>query len=270
MPMRKHKHRKRFGQHFLASEAIIERIVDTIHPKEHQHFIEIGPGQGALTKHLIDACPKLQLIEIDRDLVKDLKVLLIDKPEITIHEQDVLTTDFATLCPANDKLRLIGNLPYNISTPLLFHLFKQPQVIQDMTFMFQREVVVRLNAEPGNKDYGRLSVMAQYHCKIDYCFDVPAEAFDPPPKVESAIVRLTPHSEKTHGAEDELLFASVVKTAFLQRRKTLRNALKEVATAEDFEQANILPTQRPETLSVADFVRLSNLIHARRDTESGQ
>ncbi len=250
--------RKRFGQHFLQDKNIIYKIISAINPKPEDHLVEIGPGQGALTFPLIHAYPelKLDLIELDRDLVSFLQNK-IKSELIHIHECDVLKFDFGEL--KLSRLRIIGNLPYNISTPLLFHLVKYKNMIKDMYFMLQKEVVDRMAASPHTKDYGRLSIMIQYDFEVVPLFNVPPGAFYPPPKVDSAIVKLVPkilpEAEKVH---DYGLFQHIVREAFQHRRKTLRNALKAYLTAEAMVQYNIDPTLRPEALSVSDYVKLAN------------
>ena len=257
------KARKRFGQHFLQDKNIIRNIILSINPKPEDHLIEIGPGQGALTFPLIEAYPELKqnLIEIDRDLVAFLKNQFSkNQPKfnhINIYESDVLNFDFSELNLS--PLRIIGNLPYNISTPLLFHLIKYKDIIKDMYFMLQKEVVDRMAAAPHTKDYGRLSIMIQYDFDVIPLFDVPPSAFYPPPKVESAIVKLVPkiraESEKVL---DHHLFQHIVREAFQHRRKTLKNALKAYLTEEAMIKYHIDPTLRPEALSVGDYVKLAN------------
>lgn len=254
-----HRARKRFGQNFLHDAGVIHRILRSIAPKEGQHVLEIGPGQGALTEGLVDSGAKLDVIELDLDLIPQLKWRFGLKPNFSLHQGDALKFDFASLVGAeDDKLRVVGNLPYNISTPLIFHLLDHASIIQDMHFMLQKEVVERLAAEPGNGDWGRLSIMVQYFCRVDYLFTVGPGAFNPPPKVESAIVRLVPYSELPHPAKDHRVLERIVREAFNQRRKTLRNTLRALMSVEDIEAAGVDPTLRPEQLDVADFVRLAN------------
>lgn len=252
-----HRARKRFGQNFLVDENIIEKIVRAIAPKETDNLVEIGPGQGAITRLLLARCPSLTAVELDRDLIPQLKFKFRDYPEFTIIERDALKLDFGEL--AGDRpLRIVGNLPYNISTPLLFHLLGFRGKVQDMHFMLQKEVVDRLSATPGNKAYGRLSVMVQYHCRVQGLFPVPPQSFRPAPKVESAIVRLTPHARPLHPAKDEALLERIVNVAFQQRRKTLRNALKPLFPDLDADSLPVDASRRPETLSVQEFVELTN------------
>lgn len=251
-----HRARKRFGQNFLHDNNIIRRIIASIAPKTNDTLIEIGPGMGAITKHLLKALDQLTVVEIDRDLI----ALLTEKfsEQLTIIDADVLTVDFKQFQPK--PLRIVGNLPYNISTPLLFHLLDSIDDIQDMTFMLQKEVVERICAAPGDNNYGRLSVMIQYHCQTKHCFNVPNTAFQPAPKVESAILQLRPHQQKKYCANDEVLFAKVVKNAFMHRRKTLANNLKALISAEQLSALCIDPKQRAEKLNVPQFVTIANAI----------
>jgi 16S rRNA (adenine1518-N6/adenine1519-N6)-dimethyltransferase len=254
-----HKARKRFGQNFLSDANIIARIVDAINPQAGDHMVEIGPGQAALTLRLLERLDSLDVIEIDRDLVTRLESLCEQYPGLTIHSADALRFDYRSLQTDRKKLRVVGNLPYNISTPLLFHLLEQADIIEDMHFMLQKEVVERMAAQPGGGDYGRLSIMVQYRCQVDNLFRVPPTAFRPSPKVDSAIVRLVPHTELPHPARDEKRLAQLVNHAFTQRRKTLRKSLKSFIPAEKIEAAGIDPMRRPETLSIAEFVTLANI-----------
>jgi len=253
-----HRPRKRFGQNFLHDHGVIERIVRAIRPQADQHMVEIGPGLGALTEHLVDAVQCLDVVELDRDLVPRLQQRFGDRPHFHIHSADALKFDFAALAKPQQKLRVVGNLPYNISTPLLFHLLAQHHAISDMHFMLQLEVVERLAAQAGEDAYGRLSVMIQYHCQVDQLFTVPPGAFTPPPKVYSAIVRLIPHATPPHPARDERMLERLVAQAFSQRRKTLRNTLKGLLAADAIEALGIDGGRRPETLSLAEFVALAD------------
>ncbi len=251
--------RKRFGQNFLRDTGVILRIVRAIAPRPGDRLIEIGPGQGALTAPLIEAAGALEVIELDRDLIPGLRVQFFDYPQFVIHEGDALKFDFQALAAQDGRpLRVAGNLPYNISTPIIFHLLAARGAIADMHFMLQKEVVERLAAEPGGPDWGRLSVMTQYYCQVESLFVVPPEAFVPRPKVDSAIVRLTPHAELPAPAHDEVRFAEVVKAAFGQRRKTLRNNFKGIIDAEALTALGIDPARRPQTLRVAELVAISN------------
>ncbi len=257
-----HQARKRFGQNFLVDNNIIEKIVSAIVPTPNQNLIEIGPGQGAITGPVLEKCPRLNVIELDRDLIPLLQKKFHQYPELHIHQGDALKTDFSQFYREGKPLRIIGNLPYNISTPLMFHLLSFSGQIRDMYFMLQKEVVTRLAAVPGDKNYGRLSIMVQYYCQVEPLFQVPPTAFRPAPKVESAIVRLLPYPEPPYPADDLQLLSRLVRACFQQRRKTMRNTLKHMLNAEQLEQLGIDLTRRPETLSVEDFVVLSNQIGA--------
>ena len=252
--MKPHVARKRFGQNFLVSPGVIAKIVDAIHPQADDTLVEIGPGLGALTEPLLARLDHLHVVEIDRDLIARLRERF--PPErLTIHEGDALAFDFASL--AHD-LRVVGNLPYNISTPLLFHLAACADHVRDMHFMLQREVVERMVAPPGGSEYGRLSVMLQYRFAMERLFLVPPGAFNPAPKVESAVVRMTPRPREALVVVDEALFAEVVKEAFSQRRKMLRNTLRERLGEEEWAELEIDPKRRAEELTVGDYVRIAN------------
>lgn len=259
-----HRARKRFGQNFLEDDNIIRRIVQCISPKADDNLVEIGPGKGAITALLLESCPTLNVVELDRDLIPVLLSQFIARyPELRIHQTDALKFDFASLFTDSrgepkGPLRIVGNLPYNISTPLIFHLLSYHANVKDMHFMLQKEVVDRMAAKPGEKAYGRLGVMVQYHCKVENLFDVPPTAFNPQPKVNSAIVRLAPHAELPHPAKNVKLLERLVNTAFQQRRKTLRNALKLLLPAEAIESLNIDTTVRPENITLAEYVALSD------------
>jgi len=256
-----HRARKRFGQNFLHDQGVIQRIVNSVNPRPGDNIVEIGPGLGALTELLFEASDNINVVELDRDLVQRLQQRFGQQANFHIHSSDALKFDFSALA-SEKKLRIVGNLPYNISTPLLFHLMEQIDSIQDIHCMLQKEVVDRICAGPGENNYGRLSIMLQYHCQPQHLFNVDASAFQPPPKVDSAILRLTPHAEAPVTVKDKQLFALVVAQAFSQRRKTLRNCLKTLLNAEQIEAAGIDPTARPETLSLAEFARLSDLATA--------
>jgi 16S rRNA (adenine1518-N6/adenine1519-N6)-dimethyltransferase len=249
------KPRKRFGQHFLKDQYIIDNIITAIDPTSEDHLVEIGPGQGALTFPLMALYPELTLtlIEIDRDLVQFLSAKI--HKNIQIYQSDVLKFDFSQL--KKTPIRIMGNLPYNISTPLLFHLLTYKNLIKDMHFMLQQEVVDRLSASPHTKAYGRLSIMIQYDFDVIPLFSVPPDAFSPPPKVNSAIVRLIPKMP-VEKIKNKALFEQIVREAFQHRRKTLKNALKNHLTEENMIKYNIDPTLRPEALSVDDYVKLCN------------
>ena len=257
--MNQHRPRKRFGQNFLHDPGIIGRIVDAIHPRAHEHLVEIGPGQGALTAGLLASGCRLDAIELDRDLVPGLKQAHGDTDRFQVIEADALSVDFSALRTGDEPLRVVGNLPYNISTPLIFHLLQYASDIRDMHFMLQREVVQRLAATPGNKTWGKLGVMAQYHCRIDALFDVPPGAFNPPPKVMSGIVRLVPHA-RARNAEQEKRLRRVVTAAFSQRRKTLRNTLRDLVDVQQLEDLGISPGARAETLELEQFIAIGDAI----------
>lgn len=251
--------KKRFGQNFLRDENIVKKILHTIAAKKEDHLVEIGAGSGVLTKHLINKASKFDVIELDRDLIPILNNLCRNDESCVVHQYDVLEFDFKNIF-SDKKMRIIGNLPYNISTPLIFHLIDHKEYIEDMHFMLQKEVAERLASKPGSKQYGRLSVMAQYHLEVKTLFNVPPQAFTPIPKVESAFVRLTPITKQIHVANDPVFFSSLVKKAFCHRRKTIRNSLKSFLEKKDLGSVIDL-NSRPEQLSVSDFVNLSNCLH---------
>lgn len=252
----KHVPRKRFGQHFLTDPSIIQACVAAIRPQASDSMVEIGPGLGALTRPLLSTLHHLHVVEIDRDIVAWMREYY-PVGQITIHDVDALQFDFASL---GSRIRVVGNLPYNISTPLLFHLLENVDSIIDMHFMLQKEVVERMVAPPSSSAYGRLSVMLQYRLHLESLFTVPPEAFDPPPRVESAFVRAIPHTTLPHPARDEKLLAKVVTTAFAQRRKTLRNTLKGLLDDAGFAALGIDPQLRAENLGVAEFVAIANAL----------
>ena len=260
----KHIAKKRFGQNFLTDQGVIASLVEAISPKPDDLMVEIGPGLGALTKPLLQKLEMLHVVEVDRDIIAWMqneyaKAINGKKLGITIHNSDALKFDFASL---GEHVRVVGNLPYNISTPILFHLLDNVKVIIDMHFMLQKEVVERMVAAPSTPAYGRLSVMLQYRLQMEYLFTVPPEAFDPAPKVESAFVRCVPHATLPFIAKDEALFAQVVTAAFGQRRKTLRNTLKGMLDDDGFTALNIDSQLRAENLSVAQFVSIANHLNA--------
>jgi 16S rRNA (adenine1518-N6/adenine1519-N6)-dimethyltransferase len=270
-----HRARKRFGQNFLVDNSVINHIVDSIQPQEEDVMIEIGPGLGAMTRPLLSRLNKLNVIELDRDIIPKLLInCSITDPEnrnkLLINEADVLKFDFAAFysqqktdqLSSAKKLRIVGNLPYNISTPVLFHLLNYRHLIHDMHFMLQKEVVDRIVAVPGNKLYGRLSVMLQTFCQAQSLFEVPPYAFEPAPKVNSAILRLQPDSQFEDQVSDFSSYEKLVRQAFSQRRKTLKNTLKNFCTVEQIEQANLSGSQRAEELSAKDFVALYNTTSA--------
>lgn len=256
----RHTPRKRFGQNFLHDEAVIRRIIDSIDPREDDHIVEIGPGKGALTRHLLHKCGRLDTIELDRDLARHLSRTLLREKGFHIHQCDALKFDFSALTDKPRTLRIVGNLPYNISTPVIFYLLKYAELIKDMTFMLQLEVVNRLAAGTGDKNYGRLGLMAQYYCQVQHLFNVPSAAFTPKPKVSSAIVRLTPHFTMPVVARDVDCLQNVIRTAFTQRRKTLRNSMKNLVPEEKLAGLGLDLSLRPENLALEDYVRISDLI----------
>ncbi len=241
--------RKRFGQNFLTDRHIISQIVRAVNPQQADHLVEIGPGHGAITAPLLASGADLQVVEIDRDLVAELQQ---HYPDLIIHSTDVLKFDFAELKVS--PLRIVGNLPYNISTPLLFRLFQISQRVKDMHFMLQREVVDRICAEPGTSDYGRLSVMAQIYCQAEKLFTVPPGSFSPPPKVYSAVIRLVPHETPALTSAELIRMEQFLARVFSQRRKTIRNAMKGLVTEQQLHQLDLDPALRPENLSVADYI----------------
>jgi len=257
--MAEHRAKKRFGQHFLHDQNIIHRIITAIDPKRHQTIIEIGPGKGALTFPLLEHLDTLHVLELDRDLAQALSKKYAAKKNIVVHCVDALSYDFREI--SNQHLHIVGNLPYNISTPLIFHLLRYHHSIDDMVFMLQEEVVDRICATPGNKDYGRLSVMVQAHCHAEKLFTVNPGAFSPPPKVMSAIIKLKPGDRFLKEINDPPGFAHIVKLAFSQRRKTLRNCLKGALEKNQIIDLGIVPGARAETLSVDDFIQLANSYH---------
>ena len=252
-----HKARKRFGQHFLHDRNVLAMIVEAINPRPGDRLIEIGPGLGALTIPLLERAGKLEAIELDRDVIPRLAERAGPYGELVIHSADVLNFDFLAFAGAGPKLRICGNLPYNISTPLLFHLLESRAVISDMHFMLQKEVVARMAAPPGSKTYGRLTVMLAAHCSCEHLFDIGPESFRPPPQVDSAVVRVLPYDKPPFPVPDPARFAAVVAAAFGQRRKTLRNSLAGVVDATGFAATGIDPGRRAETLSPAEFAELA-------------
>lgn len=255
--MSRHRPRKRFGQHFLVDPGVIGAIVDAIRPASHDVIVEIGPGTGALTGSLARMAGTLHAVELDRDLAAALRRQYADSDNVYIHEADALAFDFGAL---GADLRIVGNLPYNISTPLLFHLLQYRDAIVDMHFMLQKEVVDRMAAEPGTKAYGRLGIMLGCHFDIESLFDVDRDAFDPPPDVVSAIVRLIPLPAGTYDIENEEQLSRLVAQAFSQRRKTIRNALRGIVDEETLDFVGIDPGLRAEAIPIADFVRLANTL----------
>ena len=270
----KHTAKKRFGQNFLTDQSVITSLIDAISPKPNDLMVEIGPGLGALTKPLLQKLNLLHVVEVDRDIIAWMQKEYA-KNNIAIHNADALKFDFASLLPSppvgeglgergetaeKGKIRVTGNLPYNISTPILFHLLDNVSHITDMHFMLQKEVVERMVASPSTPAYGRLSVMLQYHLAMEYLITVPPEAFEPAPKVESAFVRCVPHATLPFVAKDQKHFAKIVMAAFGQRRKTLRNTLKGLLDDAGFAELEISSQLRAENLSVSQFVTISNYL----------
>ena len=252
-----HQARKRFGQNFLHDPGVIEQIIRAINPKPDDAMVEIGPGLGALTEEILAVNPRLQVVEFDRDLIPVLRTKFFNYPDFRIHEADALKFDFSQLM-VDRPLRIVGNLPYNISTPLIFHLLGQAGVIKDMHFMLQKEVVQRMAAVPGDNNYGRLGIMTQYFCKVQPLFEVGPGAFRPAPKVDSAIVRLIPHETLPNPAKDLATLQAVVRTAFNARRKTLRKALGGMVSVAQLQSLGINDGLRPENLTLADYVAIAD------------
>jgi len=263
-----HRPRKRFGQNFLHDPGVIRRIVASIAPKPGDHLVEIGPGQGAITRELLSAAGRLDAIELDRDLIEPLAKLCAPLGELRIHNCDALKFNLCELTEAGEPLRVVGNLPYNISTPILFHLLDHAECIKDMHFMLQREVVERMAADPGSKTYGRLSVMLQARCDVIPLFDIGPGAFTPAPRVDSAFVRLEPHRSARYQIDDYPLFQRLVTAAFSQRRKTLRNGLRNLLSEAEIRIAGVDPGGRAEQLSVTAFAALANAAACKTGTAS--
>lgn len=257
--MKAHRPRKRFGQHFLRDQGVIDGIVAAIAPKPGDRLVEIGPGEGVLTGPVLARAGEMTVIELDRDLASTLAQRLKYPDGLTIVQADALGVNFAELAK-DGPIRVIGNLPYNISTPLIFHLLSFAEHIQDMVFMLQKEVVERLVAVPGSRLYGRLSVMVACHCRGQALFDVPPEAFDPPPRVDSAIVRLLPEPMSAERQALMPMLDRLVKISFGQRRKTLKKSLKGLVGDDHFQAAGIVPSARPETISLDGFLALARQI----------
>ena len=255
--MTRHRARKRFGQHFLTDPGVIDAIVNAVHATVDDVVVEIGPGQGAITDALARQAGHLHVVELDRDLAAKLRSRYAARPNVTVHEADALQFDFGAI---DERIRVVGNLPYNISTPLLFHLLNFREHIVDMHFMLQKEVVDRMAASPGSKAYGRLGIMLGCYLGVEPLFDVPPEAFDPPPEVNSAVVRLDPLPPGTFDIANETALSALVAKAFMQRRKTLRNALRDVTSPEDLEAVGIDPGLRPEQVPIDAYVRLGNYL----------
>ncbi|RUR08464.1 16S rRNA (adenine(1518)-N(6)/adenine(1519)-N(6))-dimethyltransferase RsmA [Legionella sp. km772] len=253
----RHSPRKRFGQNFLHHGTVINEILQAINPQAGDNLLEIGPGLGALTLPLLKRVQHLTAVEIDRDLQQYLREHPATQGKLRLIPADALTVDYHQF---GSNLRVIGNLPYNISTPLLIHLLDYCPSISDMHFMLQKEVVERMAASPGTKDYGRLSVIIQYYCEVEHLFNVPPEAFDPQPKVDSAIVRLTPYQNSPYGLVNKDALERIVAASFAMRRKTLNNNLKGIISAAELQELNIDSSKRPEQISVAEYVQLAKFI----------
>ncbi|MGX9461758.1 16S rRNA (adenine(1518)-N(6)/adenine(1519)-N(6))-dimethyltransferase RsmA [Shewanella sp. A14] len=260
-----HTARKRFGQNFLTDEGVISRIVGAISPDNDHVMVEIGPGLGALTEPVADSIDNLTVVELDRDLVERLQQHPILKDKLTIHQGDALQFDFSQLQQPGKKMKVFGNLPYNISTPLMFHLFEFAEQIETMHFMLQKEVVLRLSASPGTKAYGRLTVMAQYFCQVVPVLEVPPTSFTPAPKVDSAVVRLLPYEVKPWPCQNVDVLRHLVTTAFNMRRKTLRNNLKALISDDEFAILQIDSSLRPEQISVSQYVAMANMLCDKKD-----
>ena len=254
--------KKHLGQHFLHERGIINKIVQAVDPKPGDRLVEIGPGQGAITFPLLDRHGEQTVIEFDRDLIFPLTEAARAHGTLEVIHRDVLSVDFTALTGGEGQIRLVGNLPYNLSSPILFHALEHAAAIRDMHFMLQKEVVDRMAAGPGSKVYGRLGVMLQAYCHVTPRFNVPPGAVRPPPKLDSAVVRLVPRAPETIGIIDPEKYSAVVRDAFGQRRKTLRNALSKLCDAAAIEAAGIRPDARAEQIEVADFVRLANQLAA--------
>lgn len=247
--------KKKLGQHFLHDQNVITRIVKFINPKPDDNIVEIGPGLGALTVQILPQAKHMLAIELDKDVIPRLQNQCSQLGKLEVYNQDFLKTDLNQF-PA--PMRLVGNLPYNISTPILFKAIDNINNIKDMHFMLQKEVAQRIAAEPGSKTYGRLSIMVQYHCKVELLMHVGPGSFTPPPKVDSSIIRLIPKTQHSVQVLDNKLFGDIVRTAFCQRRKTIHNSLKEYITTEGLQSIGIDPKTRPEQLRVDEFVLISN------------
>ncbi|MEM9102411.1 MAG: 16S rRNA (adenine(1518)-N(6)/adenine(1519)-N(6))-dimethyltransferase RsmA [Pseudomonadota bacterium] len=259
-----HQAKKRFGQNFLNDESIILDIVEAINPSPDDHLVEIGPGLGALTQQVLCRSGQLDVIELDRDIIPKLSRLCRTLGELRVHEADALKFDFSKLQKDNTPLKVFGNLPYNISTPLIFHLLTNAAIISEMHFMLQKEVVDRLAAVPGTKSYGKLSIMTQYYCHVEALFDVPPEAFTPKPKVDSAIVRLIPYTRTSEQSVANIdVLAKIVNSAFTQRRKTIRNSLSEWFKPQELEAQGLKATERAENIDVTTFVTLAQSVEKR-------
>ncbi|WP_022940222.1 16S rRNA (adenine(1518)-N(6)/adenine(1519)-N(6))-dimethyltransferase RsmA [Psychromonas hadalis] len=265
-----HTARKRFGQNFLHDDYIIDSIVSAISPQPDDNIVEIGPGLGALTMPVAEKVNLLNVIELDRDLAERLAKNPILSPKLKITQADAMQFDFGILASTERQLRVFGNLPYNISTPLMFHLFEYADKIKDMHFMLQKEVVNRLCAGPNCKAYGRLTVMAQYYCKVIPVLEVPPNAFIPAPKVDSAFVRLEPYDVPPFLAKSMKILTQVCSMAFNQRRKTIRNGLRDILDVEELKALQVDHTKRAENITVEEYVRLANYVFDRKEKQAEQ
>ena len=257
---RPHYARKRFGQNFLHDENVIRKIVDSISAVEGDHLLEIGPGLGALTKELAKTGATIHCVELDADLAKSLRTEFQEYDSIKIIEGDALKFDLSSIATEKRPLRVIGNLPYNISTPIIFHLLKNSELIRDMTFMLQLEVIQRMISKVGKRNYGRLSLMVQYYCEVEHLFNVASSAFSPKPKVVSALARLKPHNSTSIRAKDSDCLQTVIRTAFNQRRKTLRNSLRTIIPEALLDRIAINKNLRPQDITLNEYVEISNAI----------
>jgi len=258
---RPHYARRRFGQNFLHDENVIRKIVDAISAVEGDHLLEIGPGLGALTKELAKTGATIHCVELDADLAKSLRTEFQEYDSIKIIEGDALKFDLSSIATEKRPLRVIGNLPYNISTPIIFHLLKNSELIRDMTFMLQLEVIQRMISKVGKRNYGRLSLMVQYFCEVEHLFNVASSAFSPKPKVVSALARLKPHNSTSIRAKDSDCLQTVIRTAFNQRRKTLRNSLRTIIPETLLERIAINKNLRPQDIKLNEYVEISNAIY---------
>jgi len=263
-----HRPRKRFGQNFLHDPSILNRMVESIAPRPGDNIVEIGPGEGALTCPLLKQHGRLTAIELDRDLAPRLEEKCRELGQLRLYQADAMKFDFSQLVEPGKKIRIVGNLPYNISTPILFHLASYAQDIQDLHVLLQREVAHRINALPGNKDYGRLSVMMQYTFATELLFDVAPGAFRPPPKVQSTFLRLTPHPSPVVQLDDPGNLSRIVTAAFSQRRKTLKNCLKTLLDSSQIAHVGIDPARRPETLTLEEFSALANMLESSAESRA--
>lgn len=265
--MNSHTPKKRFGQNFLIDPEVIHSIITAINPHKTETLVEIGPGLGAITQPLLTQTEQLFVIELDRSLIPRLEELALRHPTLKIFQQDALTFDFSRLRSDPTKLRIVGNLPYNISTPLLFHLLSFAEDIQDMHFMLQKEVVDRICARSGDRNFGRLSVMLQNQCTTEKLFDISPQAFNPPPKVMSSIVRLTPRPQPITSVQYQEAFKTVVQTAFSQPRKTLRNTLKNLIDIKTLDHFNLDSGARPAEISIEEYARLAEYLYETNGPE---